>query len=475
MSYVIFYEQFVPLLNSKDDDIIKNTFQKIFELLVDGKSMPRSKRKIFIQDVNIHIVSKSAKVRKWAYHCACFYKDESTYKLINENLKTEQNKENIIWALTALSTKYDNEFKLKQCVGQRHEEFINIISEKYLTDALVLFGGMVKINPKTILLTNNSTDLVALTKIYAYRNLVENKYGNILAPDIIEPTIREMEKHNESYVREYAYWSQLLRDTKGDFLNVPDDSNDEVRKWQIANQIKIGDEDFVVSALKPLASCPEKISDNIKNGILRGLNKISYNSKYIPYINCWFEREEKEPIVFLLIDYMLANCYFNQDDGTYFYAIKDSLNDQLLLPYITNKIKNNPQYKLTLVQSGDNYVLDYKIKEGITMKNIKISGSGNTIVSADEHSSITFTSSHRDINELLKLINDVKNQAESLSKNDKQKVNEGLSFIEAEVNNDNPRKTIIKGILDGLKAIKANAPFLSAVTTLFKFIEEKFF
>lgn len=467
MSYIIFYEQYVPLLNSGNDDVIKNAFQEIFELLVKQKRMVRSKRNAFTQDVNIHVNSTSQKVRKWAYHCACFYQDESVRQSIKTQLVTEQNKENILWALTALSKTYDNVIDLKKCVGRRHEEFIETISEEYLTDALVLFGGVVKINPRTVLLTNNSADLAALTKIYAYNDLVRDKY-----PSVTDSIIREMEKNDDPYVREYVYWSHVLRGTKGNFYNVPDDVNDGVRKWQIAIQIKNGDEDFVVSALKPLASCPETVSFEVKSGILRGLNEISYNDKYVSYINSWYESEVEEAVVFLLIDYIIANCYHNYNDGTYFYAIKDSLNDPLLAMYVINKIKNNAQYELEIIHQGEGYTLDYKTKEGKIMQNISVSGSGNSIAFADNHSSATVISSSNEVSELKKLIQEVQNQAkEGLSCEDKQKVEEGLSFVEEEAKAGTPRKTIIKGVLDGLKAIKGTVQFASAVAALIKFFE----
>ncbi len=84
-----------------------------------------------------------------------------------------------------------------------------------------LFSEVVKINPHTILLTNNNTDLAALTKIY-------------------------------------EYWVQFLRGVKNNIQNVSADKDAGVRKFQIAIQIQNGDEDFIVSSLKPLGLCPEK-------------------------------------------------------------------------------------------------------------------------------------------------------------------------------------------------------------------------
>ena len=296
MSYSISYDQFASLLNSNDENVVKAALQEIFELLVAGKRMVRSKKVAFTQIVEIHVNSKSQKVRKWAYHCACFYQNESVCQSIKRQLDNEHNTENIIWALTALSVVYDDAFKLKKCVGRRQDEYVEQISENYLNDALILFGGTVRIDPGAILAKNNSADLAALAKIYAYRGLVYDKY-----PDVTQSIIRELEQNEDPYVREYAYWAQALGLAKGDYFNSLDDSDAGVRKWQIALQIQNGDEDFVVSALKVPAMYPEKISLDVKIGIIRGLNSIEYNKKYVPFIFSWFGREIEYTIVFQLI------------------------------------------------------------------------------------------------------------------------------------------------------------------------------
>ena len=72
----------------------------------------------------------------------------------------------------------------------------------------------------------------------------------------------------------------------------------------------------------------------------------------------------------------------------------------------------------------------------------------------------------------MKLIQEVRNQAkEGLSEDDKQKVEEGLLFVEEEAKSDKPKMTIIKGIIEGLKAIKGTVQFASAVAALVKFFE----
>lgn len=106
------------------------------------------------------------------------------------------------------------------------------------------------------------------------------------------------------------------------------------------------------------------------------------------------------------------------------------------------------------------------------MQSINIYGERNTIAAAADHSSATVTTSCEEVSELAKLIQNVKNEARvGLSEGDKQKVDEGLSFVESETKENSPRKTIIKMTLDGLKAIKGTVQFASAVAALIKFFE----
>lgn len=74
-------------------------------------------------------------------------------------------------------------------------------------------------------------------------------------------------------MREYAYWSQVLGGANGNFLDSSNDSDVGARKWQIALQIQSGDEDFIVSALKPLALCPQKFIKTLKTECYEDLIK----------------------------------------------------------------------------------------------------------------------------------------------------------------------------------------------------------
>lgn len=469
MSYLIFYDQYAPLLSAQNEDIVKNAFQELFEHFVRGARIAKTQKGLLIDRISTHINSKSQKVRKWTYHCACFYQNDFLLDSIKRQLKTERDTENIMWALTALSRRYDNENCLRECAGGRHEEFMTSISKEYLRDALVLFGRVDNMNPSTVLETNNSADLLALTKIYAYNTLVPNKY-----PMITQEVIRELVESSDPGVREYAYWAQVvgMSDGRADFSS--DDSVEEVRKWQIAMQIQDNGEDFVVSALRPLSLCPEKVSLQIKAGVLRGLKTIPYSEAYARLLFDWYDEEENDFIEILLLDYMLANCYNNRDEGTFYDALRDALKDEKHRQYIQKRVIDNSQFKLKVIGNTDTIDLLLEDREVLVMTNISVSGNNNSLAVAQDGSEATSTINCNTMNEskLNRIIEDIKKYSEeSLSAEDQRKVKESIAFIEEEIKKSRPNKTVMQSVLSGLRAIKGSVQFAAAVTSLIKFLQ----
>ena len=78
-----------------------------------------------------------------------------------------------------------------------------------------------------------------------------------------------------------------------------------------------------------------------------------------------------------------------------------------------------------------------------------------------------------DIQELMRLINDVQVKADEcdLSDEEKETVENSLEVIEQEAKAEKPRKSFIKTAITGLKAIKGTAELAAAVVTLFQFLQ----
>ena len=424
--------------------------------------------------INRHVNSRSAKIRKWAYHCVCFCWNDTILKSVKHQLKKEKKIDNILWALIALSVYYNTEETLRTCVGNRHDEFMEILSRNYLSDALLLFGEMININPKILLLNNNPLDLIALTTVYGYKNLVNDKYDNIN-----ETVMKEIQKNPIPHIREYGYWATVLRNDPISLHDVKNDTDMGVLKWQLVGKIKCNEPNYIVSILKKIAVHPHEIHFEVKSGIIRGIQEVPYNEKYVPYVCRWFSYENNNSIVFRIIDYMLSNCYNNKTDGTYFDAIKDSLSDKQLSVYIHDKINHNSNYKLSIVGNAGNYTIDFIEKEKSVMSvKTTIKGDVNgpfSIAMASDNSTATSTatndSSQKDnIEQVTNLINEVRDKAaEELSDDDKKTVNESLNYIENEIKTQKPNYTIIKTLLNGMQGIMNAVGFGVALKNLIDF------
>lgn len=474
MSYILFYDQYTPLFETGDERLIKETFQGIFQKLVLGHRINRGKRKEFIKTVGHYVNSNSKKIRKWAYHCACFYQDDYVIQSIIKQLKTETNSDNIMWALIALSVKYDGYEELKAIAGSRHEEFVHKISKNYIEDAMLLFGGMVKLNPATILMSNNVADLLALTKIYAYNNLVNGKY-----PEVNESIIHELETNDDPDVREYAFWAlHLGGNLKGTSL-LEEDPVVEVQKWQIVNQISQNNIDFNVSALKPLACCPQGIHIERKTGILKGLFSIPYNDNYVSLLASWFDLENHDSILYSLLDYFIKFCNDNRNDGTFLDILKDSITDDRFYLYLIKKIPNEPQSGLQVIFSLDSYSIEFNEKGPTIMTMIKneVHGSNIAIATAVDKSTAKATTltSDSEKDKLAELIQKVRDEmGDDLSDEEKETIDEGLSAIEEEAAKEKPKKTVVNTLLNSIKAIARSTELIAAVVTLSDFITKTF-
>lgn len=137
-----------------------------------------------------------------------------------------------------------------------------------------------------------------------------------------------------------------------------DGMDSENRREEIAGEIEKGNVDFVVSALKPLAWCPQKVSMTVKNGILCGLNRIPYSIEYVGYIFRWFVFEECENVLFDLLDYFLEKYQKNKEEGTFFHALNDSMNDKILAEHIVKKVENSNKYGLKVTRENGTFRLE---------------------------------------------------------------------------------------------------------------------
>lgn len=108
--------------------------------------------------------------------------------------------------------------------------------------------------------------------------------------------------------------------------------------------------------------------------------------------------------------------------------------------------------------------------------NINFQGEKNQFNLATNDSKITASQNNfLDIAELNTLIeNAVKSLPQNISDEKRKEITENLEFIKTEIQNSNPRKTIIKNTLSVLKATVATAGFLASLAKIAEFLGIKF-
>ena len=171
---------------------------------------------------------------------------------------------------------------------------------------------------------------------------------------------------------------------------------------------------------------------------------------------------------------MLANCYNNRDEGTFYDALRDALKGEKHRQYIQKRVIDNSHFKLKVIGNTDTLDLLLEDREVLVMTNISVSGNNNSLAVAQDGSEATSTINYNTMNEseLNRIIEDIKKYSEeSLSAEDQRKVKESIAFIEEEIKKSQPNKTVTQSVLSGLSAIKGSVQFAAAVTSLIKFFQ----
>ncbi|CAK7039319.1 MAG: hypothetical protein EUB_02694 [Eubacterium sp.] len=353
MSYIINFELYQNQLESNDGDLIKEALQRIFELLTKGYSFSRPHTLKFLKILEKCVLSHVPKVRKWAYHCACFYSTNDIRKKCKKKLNIEKSPENILWNISSLSVNCRDLEELRNHISKRkYEEFRESISPDVLVLSSLLFTDMVEPTNyiKKFYNSDKRSEIMIIEKMYGYPYLSHKKnYDNWLN----EEKIISLQEHDDPLVREYAFWA-LFKNGKAltNFKSIKDDLNDnlDILKWKYAVFIAESEKDFVTEVLNSMRY-PEKMEHQIKEGIINGLYKLDYDINYVDGIARWYSLESDKLIQQLLLNYIVKFCSENKKDGTFFELLKSEFTENSSIEMIQNikrLIRNYPESGLEI-------------------------------------------------------------------------------------------------------------------------------
>lgn len=141
--------------------------------------------------------------------------------------------------------------------------------------------------------------------------------------------------------------------------------------------------------------------------------------------------------------------------------------------YVDKLNSFNKRFVMILIRHIECYLTKIGIDMGLDEKNVynvtvrdgqAIIASDNAVVNATNTVSVNSEN-------LLKLIEAVRNSSGNLSLEEQESVQESLEVIQTEASSDTPKKSMLKTAMTTLKGIKGTLEFSSAVATLIQFLQ----
>ena len=173
--------------------------------------------------------------------------------------------------------------------------------------------------------------------------------------------------------------------------------------------------------------------------------------------------------IYAVIKYLADNKYSGRSYVFYGYSSSKSFQEKV------NAFGSD--FIRILITHIENYLTRISLQMGLDEKttvNVNIENSNLTnaqVNVASDNSSITTTQNTCDVEQLEKLIDVLLENSEKLNDEDKQTLNECIETITT-INEDKPKKSIIKMALTTLKGIVGTAEFVAAVTAVVQFVEQ---
>lgn len=173
--------------------------------------------------------------------------------------------------------------------------------------------------------------------------------------------------------------------------------------------------------------------------------------------------EEETRNVFAVLQYIVENSLtvcqgiaMGYSSGNYQERIK-GFNERFVMVLI----RHIERY---LTKVGIDMGLDDKITYNVTVHN------GQAIIASDNATVTATNNVGVDVNELSKLIADVRANSTGLSEEEQQNVSDSLEVIESEAITENPKKGLLRTAVTTLKTIKGVTEFGAAVVALAEFV-----
>ena len=387
------FNVYFGMLQSDDVTIVKEGVQRFSDAFAQKRHILGSYRELFCNYLEkLLTVPEYCSIRKWILKCGCYYSTPKIEDICKRNFFTTDDAETQNWMISVIASRYTNIVEFSEVIDRMRrqtftEEQAIMLDRKNVFYNASIFGKFSRKYEtekfgEQIFRENDRNGKFWIAKLAAYPELAQRK--NLFSL-IKKEDIERMTFSDDSEVQVYAYWG-MVHHAGGELKLFDEEKKEKNRtlgslKWYytgiIPGEYANKNLDYITNLLK---SVNEKHGNDIraKEGILNGLNKISYNPYFDGLIIEWYYMERFQKIKMKILEYMIKNAENNAEcensyhgKGSFFEIILDewlnTANAQYIKKYID--LYKTLEYK---VNNGD-IELRYR-KEEPKMSTIYIPG-----------------------------------------------------------------------------------------------------
>lgn len=348
------------MLQSGDVTIVKEGAQLFSDAFAQKKYILRSYQKIFCSCLEELLVTPEySSVCKWILKCTCYYSTPRIEKICEIGFFTTKDPEVQNWMISTIASRYTDAVAFGTVIDAMRRQAHTTEQEMMLDRKNVFYNvsvfGRFSVDYNTenigdrIFRENDKNGKFWLAKLAAYPDMAQRK--NLLSLARRED-IERMAYSDDEEVQVYAYWG-MVHHPGGDLQLKREEKKDKNRKksalkWYftgiIPGEYKNNNLDYIIELL---ISVKEKYAGDIraKEGILKGLNMIPYNSVFDELIIGWYYSEDSQKIKIKILEYMIKNVRNNAEceagyhgNGSFFEIISDECLDDASIKYIKRYI-----------------------------------------------------------------------------------------------------------------------------------------
>ena len=467
-SYVISrneIEYYLGLMRSLDTNIQREGVQGLYQEISKGRFLSPYSKVILEDNLAPMLTSSEVKVRKWAFHLAT---EVNSYKIVSicrEQLRVEENEENVNWIIAVLSTVY-NRSDLRGILKSdfSYNILLTNIKEIQIEASTALFSmdkDVRSVEGFVQDLRKSEPGIRSwLTKFYGYQKLAKDRG---LDKCVSQKDMLELITDGDLGLQEYGMWGLCLH-REPELEKIPKDLLDyeyysmDAQKWffQFIECLpeKVLDYNFLLS----LIDKHSQFNRSAKEGLMHLLLKLQFHRKFVEGIVKWYIVEKTDSVKRLLLGYMVKNV--KKDTTTTFFCMLDNefQNPELRL-FIECEIRFHPNSDLMI----ENDRLQEKVIEGEMNNYFFGEVKDSTFIEKVDN----YNTQPKELVRLMAKMISLPDNINNVPKDELSEFRENLERLNTQIQAMPPKKNILQKSLNGVKKFvqEFSSQFLVSLAT----------